>query len=195
MLKVIRLVAYAAIAGVLVVVGAVLALRVLPGGDAEQKRIGGEFVLTAMDGSRFDSRTLAGRPHAIFFGFTHCPDVCPTTMSDLSATLKDLGPAAEGFPVLFVTVDPERDTPQLLKDYLSAFDPRLVGLTGTRAEIDAVIRAFGVVAVRSGEGEGYTYNHTVTVFLRDGQGRLAGAISPVEDGEARAAKIRRLLGA
>lgn len=156
--------------------------------------IGGPIKLTDHDGQRIDTGELK-KPHAVFFGFTHCPDVCPTTMQTMTTTLAALGDAAKDFRVYFVTVDPERDTQELLKLYLSSFDPRMVGLTGTREEIDKVIRAYRVFARKVPLEKGsYTMDHTAAVFLMDSKNQLVGTISDADDEKARVQKVKRLLG-
>lgn len=158
---------------------------------SEQTRVssvGGPFELTAMDGSRLSSRSLHGAPHLIFFGFTHCPDICPTKMLELTEILKEAGDRARNVRALFITVDPERDTPELLKQYLGTFDPRIVGLTGTQAEIDAVVKAYRAyyrrVPLSSGD---YTMDHTAIVYLMDKRGQFVGAFN-VERPPAEAAR-------
>src|SRR6201997_2330994 len=101
--------------------------------------VGGPFRLVDQDGKPVSDADMKGRPFLVFFGFTHCPDVCPTTLFDMSQLLHALGPDADRAGALFITVDPERDTPAVLKDYLSNFDPHLRGLTGNPTAIDAVI--------------------------------------------------------
>ena len=155
--------------------------------------IGGPIDLTAETGRRFTTADLGGKPFAVFFGFTRCPNVCPTTLSDLTLDLDQLGPLADKLGVLFVTIDPERDTPQSMKDYLSAFDPRITGLSGTPAEIAAVAKAYRVFYQKvPTEGGDYTMNHTATVFLMDGKGALTGTISFEEDQAVQVAKLKRL---
>ncbi len=155
--------------------------------------IGGPIDLTAETGRRFTSADLGGKPFAVFFGFTHCPNVCPTTLSDLTLDLGQLGPLADRLKVLFVTVDPERDTPQSLKDYLTAFDPRITGLSGTADEIASLAKAYRVFYQKvPTEGGDYTMNHTATVFLMNGKGALSGTISLEEEQAVRVAKLKRL---
>ena len=161
--------------------------------------IGAPFRLTSHEGRIFDSAELKGAPYALFFGFTHCPDVCPTTLLEMTQHLAALGPAADKLKVLFVTVDPERDTPQLLKDYLSAFDPRIIGLTGTPAEIAAVAKSYRAyyekVPSKSGEKEGgYTMNHAASVYLMDAAGKFTGTFNFQEKPEIQRAKLARLAG-
>ncbi len=156
--------------------------------------IGGPFTLTAKDGKRFDSKSLAGKPYAIFFGFTQCPDVCPTTLLEVSNHLKTLGPKADRLNFVFVSVDYERDTPQHLKAYLESFDPRIIGLTGTAQEIAAITKAFRVFYEKVPTSSGYTINHTATVYLMNAQGRLTGTMSFQEPPENQLAKLNRLVG-
>ena len=161
--------------------------------------VGGPFKLTAHDGRMFDSAELSGAPYALFFGFTRCPDVCPTTMLEMSQHLQALGPAAAKLKVLFVTVDPERDTPELLKDYLSAFDTRILGLTGTPAEIAAVAKSYRAfyekVPSKAGAKEGdYTMNHAASVYLMNASGKFVGTFNFQEKQEIQRDKLRRLVG-
>ena len=144
-------------------------------------------------GRAVDERSMLGRPAAVFFGFTHCPDVCPTTLTSLSAAMARLGTAADRIGVFFVTVDPARDTPEALKDYLSPFDPRISGLTGAPDQIASLAKSLGVYHARMElEGGGYTMDHTASIFLLDAQGRFAGTIAYGEDGDAALAKLRTL---
>ena len=155
--------------------------------------IGGPINLTAGNGQRFTSADIGGKPFAIFFGFTRCPNVCPTTLSDLTLDLEQLGPLADRLGVLFVTIDPERDTPQSMKDYLSAFDPRITGLSGTPDEIAKLARDYRVFYQKVPTADGdYTMNHTATVFLMNGKGALTGTISFEEEQAAQVAKLKRL---
>jgi protein SCO1/2 len=156
--------------------------------------IGGPFTLTGSDGKQFSSASLAGKPYAIFFGFTHCPDVCPTTLFEVSEILKALGPDADRTRALFITVDPERDTPAVIKDYLSSFDPHLSGLTGDPATIAAVAKAYRVYfkKVPLDQG-GYTMDHTAIVYLMDKEGRFVSPFSLKRSTEAAAADLRRYL--
>jgi protein SCO1 len=157
--------------------------------------IGGPFVLTAADGKPFDSKALAGKPYAVFFGFTYCPDICPTTTAELSGFLGELGDKADGFPVLFVTVDPARDTPEALKDFLSSFDPRIVGLSGPQDKIDAVVQSYGAIAKRVElDGGNYTMDHTASVFLFGADGKLVSTLDYKEKPEVKLQKIKNLLG-
>jgi protein SCO1 len=197
MLRAIRYIAWTAV----VVLGLVAGLSALglrsggvgPGALPFAARVGGAFELTAADGSRFSSKSLAGKPYAVFFGFTNCPDVCPTTLLEMSNAMESLGAAAAAFKVIYITVDPERDTAAFLKTYMANFDPRIVGLTGTAEEIAAVTKAFRAVYKRVPTKDGYTMDHTATVYLMDGRGELAGTISYQEDQSIQLGKLRNLL--
>jgi protein SCO1/2 len=163
--------------------------------EAQALRIGGPFRLTDHSGRRVTEQDFAGRPVMLFFGFTHCPDVCPTALFEMTTRLAALGEGGARLQALFVTVDPERDTAEQLALYLGSFDPRILGLTGSRAEVEAAAAAFRVVARRvPQEGGGYTMDHTTSVFLMDSSGRFAGTIDHHEDNEAALAKMRRLAG-
>ena len=138
---------------------------------------------------------LQGRPHAIFFGFTHCPDVSPTTLYEAGQWLARLGPDAEKIDVYFASVDPARDTAEIMGDYLRPFDDRIRAITGTPEQMEAMRREWRVFAERVPlEGEGYNVNHTATTFLMDEDGRFFGTIGYGEDADAAVAKLKRLAG-
>lgn len=157
--------------------------------------IGGPFDLASSAGGRLSSADLKGKPFAIFFGFTYCPDICPTTLLDLSTVIKDLGPDADAMRFLFVSIDPLRDTPDQLKKYLSSFDPRITGLTGTEAEIAAVAKAYRAYFVKVPTSDGYTMNHSTIMYLMDRDGKYAGLINYQENHASQVAKLRKLIGA
>jgi protein SCO1/2 len=163
-------------------------------GSAGSSAIGGSFKLTDQNGNTITDADIKGRPFLVFFGYTHCPDVCPTTLFDVSEVLRALGKDADRTGALFVTVDPERDTPAVMKDYLSSFDPRLRGATGDRASIDAVEKAYRVYAkkVPADNGE-YSMDHTALVYLMDKQGRFVAPFSLKRRPEEAAADLRRYL--
>ncbi|MCB4769802.1 SCO family protein [Ancylobacter sp. Lp-2] len=175
-------------------VGLVVGLfAVVPLGEASDAP--SRFSLTAPDGRRLDESALRGRPYVLFFGFTSCPEVCPTALYELSQVLAELGPEAERLKVLFVTVDPARDTPEQLATYLSAFDPRIVGLHGSEAETAAAAAAFKATYRRIPQPDGtYSMEHTAVLFLVDGEGRIADAIDYRAPHEAQLARLRRLIG-
>lgn len=155
--------------------------------------IGGPFALTDQDGRQVTEADFRGRPLAIFFGFTFCPEVCPTTLSELSALIERLGPDADRLRFAFVSVDWERDGPEQLAEYMTAFDPRIRGLSGSQAQIEAIARAFRVYYKRVPTGsDSYTVDHTSSVFLMDAEGRFTGTLAHGEDSDTMLAKLRRL---
>lgn len=145
----------------------------LKGTDVTAAGIGGDFTLTDQNGQ---SRKLSGFPGkavALFFGYTHCPDVCPTSMLEYAAVMKKLGPDADKVQVLFVTVDPERDTREVLAGYVPHFDKRFLGLTGSAAQIEPILKQFRIVAQKvNTPGGGYTVDHSAGSYLLDPQGKL-----------------------
>lgn len=157
--------------------------------------IGGPFSLTDHRGRAVTEADFRGRPMAVFFGFTHCPDVCPTTLGEMTALIEALGPDADRLHWLFISVDWERDTPEALAGYLEAFDRRILGLSGTEAQVAEAARAFRVSYRRVGlDGGGYTMDHSASVFLLDGAGRFAGTIDNKESEGVALEKLRMLLG-
>jgi protein SCO1 len=155
--------------------------------------IGGDFNLVNQDGKPITQANFLGKPTAYFFGYTNCPDACPTTLTDMTDRLKALGPDGDKFNVVFITVDPERDTPQLLKTYLESFDPRITAATGTPEQIADVIKKFRVYAKKVGEGDGYTFDHSTAVYLMDAKGNLVTLIDYQAPREEAIAKMRRAL--
>lgn len=157
--------------------------------------IGGPFTLVDQQGKAVSEKDFLGKPFLVFFGFTYCPEVCPTTLNDITQYLQKLGPDAEKLNVLFITVDPERDTPNQLKLYLSSFDPRITGLSGTPEQVDAAAKAYKAYyrKVPTEEDGGYTMDHIATVYMIDAQGRFVGTISYQEAEPAAVAKLRRLV--
>ena len=153
----------------------------------------GDYRLVTTDGGTFTEASLTGTPSAVFFGYTHCPDVCPTTLGEISAWQDELGQEGKELRVFFVTVDPERDTSDLLRDYVS-WVPGVTGVTGDRAEIDKAIKAFRIYAKKNQQEDGeYFMDHTATVLLFDAQGRMFEPIGYQEDVDRAVAKLRRLL--
>jgi len=155
--------------------------------------IGGPFELIDQDGRTVSDRDLKGHPFLVFFGFTNCPDVCPTTLFEVSEVLRALGPDADKVNALFVTVDPERDRPSQLKDYLSSFDPHLRGLTGDPAAVAAVTRAYRVYVKKVPQENGYTMDHTAIVYLMDKDGRFIAPFSLKRRAADAAADLRKYL--
>jgi protein SCO1 len=155
--------------------------------------IGGSFELVNQDGRTVSAQDLKGRPFLVFFGFTHCPDVCPTTLFEVSQVLRALGPDADKVNALFVTVDPERDTPDKLKDYLSSFDPHLTGLTGSSEAIAAMTKSYRVYVKKVPQADGYTIDHTAIVYLMDKEGRFVAPFSLKRRPAEAAADLRKYL--
>lgn len=159
-------------------------------------RIGGPFKLTSHRGELIDNASLAGKPYIVFFGFTYCPDICPTTLFELTDLMTKLGPRADRLTPLFITVDPERDTQEALTNYMSAFDGRILALRGDKAETDAAVKAFGAYYKKvPTEGGQYTMDHTAGVILIDANGEFAGKLDMHEPRDAALAKLERLVGA
>ncbi len=152
-----------------------LAALLLTLGLAACGRAPHDFTLTDHHAQRFELASLRGTAVLVFFGYSSCPDVCPTTLSKLSAVTRRLGDASTGVKTLYVTVDPERDTPEVLETDLSLFRLDALGLTGTREEIDAVVTQFGaayeIVPTPESAGE-YSVSHTTDLYLLDREGRL-----------------------
>lgn len=164
--------------------------------DESIASIGGPFQLVDTEGDRFDSQSLRGRPYAIFFGFTHCPDVCPTTLSRLVSLRRQMGEDGGAFDIVFVSVDPARDTPEELGRYVSLFDTPIIGLTGSEEQVERVKDEFGIFSEQVPIGNGaYTIDHTATVFLMDRQGNFFSALDVHDREEAALAKLRRLIDA
>lgn len=141
--------------------------------------IGGPFAMTDQDGRRVDQHILDGRWSAVFFGYTYCPDVCPATLQALSAAAQKLGPNAKDFQVVFVTVDPERDTPAQMKTYIAAEDLKVptLGLTGSAADVAAIAKDYKVYYARSGKPPNYTMDHSAAVYLMDPKGRFVSPLT------------------
>lgn len=153
----------------------------------------GDYRLVTAEGQPFTEADLKGQPTAVFFGFTHCPDVCPTTLGEITNWQAELAEEGSELRTLFITVDPERDTREVLKEYVS-WVPGVTGITGEPAEIDKAIAAFRAFAQRVPlEGGGYTVNHSTQVLLFDDEGAFFGVVSYQEEHERAMGAIRRLL--
>ncbi|HHG90731.1 MAG TPA: SCO family protein [Devosia sp.] len=158
---------------------------------------GGEFTLQSTAGGSFTERDLAGVPSLVFFGYTFCPDVCPTTLAETTGWRAELGLDESDLRIIFVSVDPERDTLENMKEYVSIFGSPVIGLTGTLEQVEAAKAAFGVFSEKV-EDPGvadYLVNHTASVLMIDGDGNFLGTIVYEENRETALAKIRRLLAA
>lgn len=183
-----------AIAAAIAIVTIVVAQRAQPGltagaagvggvvsasGSTGQPAVGGTFQLVDQDGRAVDQTLLNGKWSLVFFGFTYCPDYCPTTLTALEATKRALGEKAKDVQVVFISIDPERDTPRMLKDYLSSdgFPEGVIGLTGTPEQVKTAADAYRAFYQKVGEGEGYTMNHSLTVYLMGPDGRFRAPLA------------------
>lgn len=198
-LKLFRYVAWAAVAALAVVSGW-LVYQQTAGNESSGAlieplaAIGGPFELVDGNGEPVSDKTFAGKPLVIFFGFTYCPDVCPTTLSELQGWMEQLGPDADKLNYAFVTVDPERDTPDVMRDYVWAFDKRIVPLTGSREQVDTMLKTYRVYAKKVPLDDGdYTMDHSAAVFLMNADNKFVGTIAFNEDPENAMRKLRRLV--
>lgn len=156
---------------------------------------GQEFALASTQGGSFTQNDLRGTPSLIFFGYTFCPDVCPTTLAETTAWRAQLGLAPEDLRIIFVTVDPERDTPEMVKAYVEGFDPSVIGLVGSVEETEKAKAAFGVFSEKSGDvdSEFYLVDHTALTFLIDADGTFEGTIAYEEASDTALGKIERMV--
>ena len=178
------------------IVGLVVVLWMLGGlrGVTAPAAIGGPFQLTDQAGQTVTEKNLQGKPTLIFFGFTHCPDVCPTSLFEISEVLRAMGGDADRVNAWFVSVDPERDTAVAMKDYLSSFDPHLKGLTGDPDAVAKVISGFRVYAKKVPLKDGdYTMDHTALIYLMDRDGKFVAPFNLKRTPEAAAADLKRYL--
>jgi protein SCO1 len=171
----------------------VMSFRGVGHGVAATTQTGGPFTLVDDTGATVTERTIAGKPYVMDFGYTFCPDVCPTTLLDLSRWIKKLGPDADKLNYVFVTVDPERDTVQSMHAYLSSFDKRIRGYTGTPAEIAQIAKEYRVYykKVPTGDG-GYTMDHSAILYLMGPDDKLVTVIPYQEDDTSAIAKLKNL---
>ncbi|MGT2502655.1 SCO family protein [Bradyrhizobium guangxiense] len=161
---------------------------------AQPAAIGGPFQLTDQNGKAVTDKSLKGKPTLIFFGYTHCPDVCPTSLFEISEVLRAMGKDADKVNAVFISVDPERDTPAIMKDYLSSFDPHLEGLSGDPAETAKVITSYRVYAKKVPTKDGdYTMDHTALIYLMDRDGRFVSPFNLKRTPEEAAADLKKYL--
>jgi protein SCO1/2 len=164
------------------------------GGMAPGAPLGGAFTLVDQNGEPVTEALFRGKPSAVFFGFTHCPDVCPTTLMEIAGWIEALGADADKMRFVFVTVDPARDTPQVMKEYISAFSEKIVGVTGEPAKVEAMVADYKIYSRKVPlEGGDYTMDHSASVLLLDADGGLSGTITSEESQETAVAKLRRLV--
>jgi len=153
------------------------------------------FELTDQDGAPISEAAFRGQPTALFFGFTHCPEICPTTLYELDGWLAELGEAGERIDAYFVTIDPERDTPEVLGDYVASVTDRVRGISGDPEAVREMARGFGVYFKRVELDDGdYTMDHTASVFLLDSNGAFRKTIAYGENPETAIEKLRDLAG-
>lgn len=154
---------------------------------------GAPFTLVDQRGEEITEAAFRGHPSAVFFGFTHCPEICPTTLFEMDGWLKSLGPEGEDIRAYFVTVDPERDTPELLDAYVGNVSGRITAITGAPQDIAAMAKSFGIFVRKVDLGNGdYTMDHTASVLLLDETGDFFGTIAYDENPETALAKLKRL---
>jgi len=156
--------------------------------------IGGPFQLVSMNGETVTDQSYRGKWLLIYFGYTFCPDACPTALNGMSVALERLGQDAGKLQPLFITVDPDRDTREVMSDYLKSFDPRIVGLTGSQDQIDGVVKEYRIYVEqqKSGtEGNDYLVSHSARIYLMDPSGKFANVIDGNETGETIAARLRK----
>ena len=156
--------------------------------------IGGPFTMVDDEGKTVTEADFKGKPTVMFFGFTHCPDVCPTTLFELAGLMEKLGPEAGKLNYAFVSVDPERDTPGVLHDYIASFDPRIRGLTGTGEQMAKMAKEYRVFYEKVATDDGsYTMDHTATVYLMSPDNKLAGTIDFHESQDVALQKLKNLI--
>jgi cytochrome oxidase Cu insertion factor (SCO1/SenC/PrrC family) len=189
------------------IVGCTVALAVFPEARARlmpaagvkvvgQALIGGPFALTDHTGKRVTDQDFRGRYTLVLFGFTFCPDICPSALQVMSAALDKLGPKADRFVPILITVDPERDTPMQLASYVQSFHPRLVGLTGTPAEVDAVVKAYRVYVRKVTDPKstaGYSIDHTSLIYVMGPDGAYVTHFAHTTNADAMAERLAKLL--
>lgn len=156
--------------------------------------IGAPFTLTDHTGQPVSEEIFIGRASAVFFGFTHCPEICPTTLNDLATARDTLGTDKADLQIVFITLDPARDTVAVLNEFIPYFGAQITGITGDETDVLALAKAWGIYWERSDTAEGsYTLDHTATVFLLNGQGRMTGTIDIAEPPDVVEAKLKKLV--
>ena len=194
-----RLWPVALLAALLVVAAALLSFRTISGSwpwapqGSAQASLGGAFALVDGNGRQVTDQTFRGKWMMVFFGYTHCPDFCPTTLSDIAQALDQLGPLASQIQPLFVTVDPERDDPATMRDYTQAFGTRILGLTGSPAQVAAIAKAYKVYYAKHPEGTGYSMDHSAIVYVMRPDGTPAGFLTPDIGASAIADKLKAIV--
>src|SRR5271165_1656012 len=174
-----------------------LALREGPRGAAGTvlaSAIGGPFQLVDQNGKTVTDADLKGKWSLIYFGYTHCPDACPTALNDISIALSDLGPKRDAVRPVFITVDPERDTPEVLKSYVTAFDAPILALSGTPEEIAQAAKGYRVYYAKHPEAGGdYSMDHSSVIYVMDPEGRFTASFTQENSPEEIAERLKKLL--
>ena len=199
-MAIVRLALWAAVAVALVVLGAA-SVGLLPFGPKSPDSaaspgapLGGAFALVDHNGAPVTEAIFREKPSITLFGFTHCPDICPTGLMEMTRWAEALGDDADGLRFLFVTVDPERDTPETLSIYVSAFSERIIGITGEPDDVMAMTRDYKIFSRKVPlEGGDYTMDHTASMILHDADGNFVGTIDTAESHETGLEKLRRLV--
>ena len=166
--------------------------------QSKEAKFGAPFQLIDNKGKPITEKAFEGHPSAVFFGFTHCPEVCPTTLFELASWLEELGEEGKSIQAFFISVDPERDTPQLMNDYVTNFSDRIIGITGDKDEVFKLAKSWFVYwkKVPSEDGDGdYSIDHTASIFLIDKNGKFKGTIAYGEAGDTAVEKLRKLVNA
>jgi protein SCO1 len=191
----------ATFAGILVVVGVLLGIVLSEGprgaaGTALASAIGGPFNLVDQNGKTVTDADLKGKWHLVFFGYTHCPDTCPTALNEISLALDKLGPKEKStVGVYFISVDPQRDTPAVLKGYLASFDAPVIGLTGTPEEVAQAAKEYRVYYAKHPRADGaYDMDHSAVIYIMDPQGRFTATFTPDTSADDMAKRLEKLLG-
>jgi protein SCO1/2 len=193
-LRFIRLITYALI---IIALGALAYFAFKPGSNGlfeANSYVGGPFTLVSDEGKDVTQDDFADKPKVMFFGFTYCPDICPTTLYEMADYIERLGPRAQNLHYMFITVDPERDTPEVLRGYVDDFSPHITGLTGTPLQISNMLKAYRVYAKKVPMNDTYLMDHTATVYLMDKNNKLVGTIAYGEDDETAMQKLTALAG-
>jgi len=165
------------------------------GGAQGEALVGGPFTMTDHTGAKVTEKTFLGRYMLVFFGYTYCPDICPTELQVMMAALDSMGPQAEKIRPVFVSVDPERDTPEVLKSYVENFGPQLVGLTGTPEEVAGIAKAYRVYYAKSGDKESpdYLMDHSSIIYLMGPDGRFVKHMPYTTDAAKLAEELKEAL--
>ncbi|MBV8778600.1 MAG: SCO family protein [Alphaproteobacteria bacterium] len=193
------LIAAAAAAALVLLAGVLIAMALRDeakgvAGGPLAAAIGGKFSLVDQNGKPFTDTDLKGKWQLVFFGYTHCPDVCPTALNDLSLALDQLGEAKKNVGIVFISVDPERDTPAVLKSYVESFGGPIEALTGTPAEVSQAAKDYKVYYAKHPRPDGgYDMDHSALIYIVDPQGRFTATFTPDDTADAMAARLRKLL--